>query len=714
MPLNLTDAIVHTNSGGVATTSTSAAITISLAGGDTTEAGNLLVAIVAGPGVLMNSAFPAVLGNGWTFQQGGGGGSGAYGWSVLWYAPADGESSWNFTPTSTAGFEATWQIFELSGMQTVDPLEVAISTSLNGGTGTTAATAVGVAKNVSYDALMVAAHIFCDADNTTPATWSGHTNSFTEVLESGQASSGTRSTGLSVSMLPVTTLAQYSTTATASRTYAANETISVIFGLTAANAPKQTDMVQFDGGESYQLGTVTGSVTLDAAAARSGAVGYLLNSTAAACSKSLPTGTASPTTMHVFRWCFRVPNLNDRAEIAYFPVTVSGGNGAKTLTLRMTGGQLGLVWSGGVTAGSEVLSNQAITANQWVGIDIRIDRRTALAYKVDWSVDYNAELTDTTPGVPQTAVTATNALGTFLSLTCRLGWTSALTSVMHVDDLGSASGHNYPIGDLRVLPLKVDPAGTPTITGTGATANFGVMTNNGTVAAWNATNARNAVDDIPPIAAGVGTRDAAVALLAHASDNASFPMETHNLAANRVNVRGVKCHWWVWAASATATTLRVLVSDGVTTHTMFAEASPGASNTTQVYSSAMVRASATTPPDWTQAKVDALAVQFGSNDANPDVGLDAMLLELAVVRAQPEVLSGSPGDPVYVEAHRDPLTYGLVGFTVNTDASTSATVDWDDNGSTGSTGLVGPSSSTYQELSPDSPLAGVRLTITPG
>ena len=331
---------------------------------------------------------------------------------------------------------------------------------------------------------------------------------------------------------------------------------------------------------------------------------------------------------------------------------------------------------------------------------------------VRWSVDYNAELTDNVPGVAQ-ADALGSGTGTFLASTgYRVGWTDSITATVWTDDAaGTAIRGNYPIGDLRVLPLKVDPAGTPTVTG--STANFGVMTNNGTVAAWNATNARNAVDDIPPIAAGVGTRDAAVAILAHATDTANFPMETRDLAANEVNVRGVKAHRWLWAASATATTIRIFVNDGTDTYHVRGGEPDG-----QQHDAGLVRLGAGVG-DYS-AVVDAgeggsLEFRFGSNDANPDIGCDAFLLELAVVKAIPESLFGESGADIYVEAHRDAGTYALIGATVTNNSGASVELAWEVSGTPASSGSITTGTSNqYVPMSPDGTIETVgRVELKP-
>jgi hypothetical protein len=163
-------------------------------------------------------------------------------------------------------------------------------------------------------------------------------------------------------------------------------------------------------------------------------------------------------------------------------------------------------------------------------------------------------------------------------------------------------------------------------------------------------------------------------------------------------VRGVRWVACLWAASATASTIRFRVYDGATEHSVFTEQDPNADNTsTPAWACGPVRP-ASGRIDWTQAKVDALTFRMGSNDGNPDIGIDNIVFELAVVKAQTETLFGeSASGEAYAVAHRDPDTQGLVGFTVTIPTGKSITVDYEVDGAPSSTGLLTDADSPHYE-----------------
>jgi hypothetical protein len=236
------------------------------------------------------------------------------------------------------------------------------------------------------------------------------------------------------------------------------------------------------------------------------------------------------------------------------------------------------------------------------------------------------------------------------------------------------------------------------------------MTANGTVAAWNATNARNAVDDVPPDLSA--SRDAAVCLLAHATDYAEFPAEPLDLAALGVWVRGVGWKACLWAASATTATLRTRIFEGTTEIPGYPEADPGADNAaTPVWISGVVRPT-TGRIDWTQAKVDALAFRIGSNDATPDIGIDMFVFEAAVVRAQQEGLFGSAGDAVYVTGQRDPDTNALIGMDITT-VGEGATVNYELDEVAQTPEVVAADDTKYVPLGGEDFQSVNRIDVTP-
>lgn len=672
---------VHQNSGGVAAATSSAPVTVALAGGETTETGNTLLVFVAG-----GNGQQVVVPAGWYAFGGLTTASDASG-GVILRGPAQGlvagESSWDFTPVNVAAGPVRWTVLEVQGIATNASVpSIVYDVISNGGACTTVVTGTtaGVDAPMSsvYDGLAMSFHYSYNPSGTD--TWTGHTDGFTEIAGGSQAGTGSDAITLSVSGLPVQRIGTYGSTATCSRTLnGTNAGYTFSFVLIADGSRRAANIMQLDGAEHglitgnalgptgfKLLETVTAGVSVTTAAKRSGNYGWQLSSTSAACNYTMHNTTSWSSGYGVQRWHFKFPTLP--AVDTVMTVLTSG---TVTFTLRFitATSKLGMQISGG----SEQVSDQTITANQWFGIDIQA---FPSGVSIDWSVDYNAELTDTTPGVPQTRATGTGSAG---SVTRQTGWTNAITATMYTDDnVAAGLSWFYPLGDVRVLPAKVDPAGTVVLSGT--STNFGVMTGNGTVGAWNATNARNAVDDIPPDLSG--TRDAAVCIAAHASDYIEFPVETVDMAALGVTVRGARFIACIWAASATTATMRLSVweNGNQITGAGMSERDPGADNTaTPVWVTGPLRNFSGARLDWSQAKLDGLTLRLGSNDATPDIGIDAFVVEVAAIKARPEELVGSAGDPIHVTVGRDPDTLGLVDMDVTT-VGAGATVDYEIEG----------------------------------
>lgn len=697
MPLTA-DNVIRQNSGGVAAATNGTVITVSLAAGETTDAGSVVVIFfLSGPRQFFDGNSPPA---GW---EGAGALEGMI--TTIYRTPelglVAGESSWNLTITSTITTTTeplTWIILELTGMEPTSWIE-----EKNNGnnvakitTGTTISVSSGL--TATYDGLALAVYGSLNDTSTTPDDITGHTGGFTEIVQSGQAGTGSTSVALSASVCSVNQITTYSTAATFSRTLTTTGWGQVRFLiLNAANARHAANLFYMDGAEhgtvvgntiavnsnNAILNTVAGGVSVSATAKRSGNYGWLFVSTAAACNCTVNNALnvqllATP----VVRRCFRFPTL-PAVDVEMWVLSAAASPSAVLIVFRYIAatGKIGLK----VGAGTEIVSDQAITANQWFAIDARLSLSSVPV--VSWQLDYNAELTNTAPSVVQgNATGGTGAVG-FLSSVGgqRIGWTNAITATMHTDDAcAGADPMAYPLGDIQILPLKVDPAGTVTVSG--STANFGVMTANGTVGAFNATNARNAVDDVPPDLSA--TRDAVVVVTASA-DYVEFPVENYDLAANAAGVRGVRFIACLWAASATAATIGLRVWDGSTLWIINNNADPNAdSSATPSWAAGIVRPTTNSSRmDWNQSKITALALRMDSGDATPDIGIDNFVFEIAVTKAKPEVLFGEPGG-VYVEARRDPDSLGLVGFTVTTPAGQAVTVDYEINGTPFSTGVI--------------------------
>lgn len=719
------DNLINIGRGSAATSNTSTAIVVTLDSGGTTDADSVVFVGLYGEGLTF--ATPS----GWAVI-----GTPANGLSVYRRGPVEGlaaaESSWNFTPSATAGKAVTAGAIEVSALDADTTVNVFGSVvQFTSGTGMTA----NIGQDSTLDGLLVAFHGHRDAGNATPVTIGSHDarrNTSTviacnEMVEQGQAGTG-NSVDLSVSVATVQQVASYHIDAQPSRTplTATAPGVGFAFVVNADGAKQYADMFAIDGAEH---GVITGNaggvspyrfhasasagVTLSAAAARSGGYGWAFDSTSAICERVLDTLSVDIAgTKPVYRRCFDLRgDLTARRLWQVRMTTAAAATNTAIVSLDATG-KISVSLNGGGTQ----LSDQVVPTAGWFAVEFEHDCSGHVAgvssnYYVNWAVDYDASLTDTTPAVPQTQVTRTATLsGGFATFGEWVGWGTAITSAMYSDD-GVAAVTGYPLGDVRILPLKVDPAGTITVT---TSTNFGVMTGNGTVAAWNATNARNAIDDVPPNLAG--TRDALVALLASTTDHAKIPLETYDLAANKVAVRGFKWVLCMWAASATTSTCRVKIYDGTTERTVYAEADPNADNTaTPIWLSGVLR-DTTTPIVWTQPIVNALEVWFGSNDPNPDIGPDCVVGELVVVKALPENLFGQVDEPIYAEAHRDPNTQALVGAAVTNNSGEAVELVWEVDGVADSSGSIPDGTvDQYVPLSADGGIETVgTISVIPG
>jgi hypothetical protein len=636
---------LHQNSGGQTAAINTTPIVVALAGADTTAAGSTLLVCFFGASVMQVTSAPS----GWVKF----GPASATNIKPTWFRRgpteglAAGESSWSFTPGSGVLNPLGWVVLEYPNLDPDAPLDVLPISLTSTSSGTTSVNTTTTISS-TYDGLALSFHGSYMSTGGVSDSWGSHTGGFVEIAEQA-INDGTKSVDLSVSGLPVEALGTFGATATVSRTLdGTNPGFSLTFVLTSATARKAADLIMLDGAEQGTVagitvggttttpvvGSLNGAVTCDAAAARSGNFGWRLVGTASAANfgwsstTGLPNGTQQLNTRPVFVRHFRLLTLPAADTVLW--TTTDVGTVALVLRFIAATGKLGLK----LGSGTEQVSDAAVTANQWFRVDLRADRRTT-THTADWQVTYNAELTGSTAPVAQTQASGTGSANSLLQ-TYTVGPTATGTFEIHTDDgAGSGNPGHYPLGDIRVLPLTVDPAGTVTVSG--STANFGVMTANGTIGAWNAANALAAVDDVPPTIGA--SADGVVAVTASATDYVEFPMQTYNAAANGAAIRGVRAIAALWAASTTAATIRLLASDGTTTYTLFSEADPNADNSTTapVWVAAIVRTSATVRPVWTQAKLDALALRMGSNDATPDIGIHSIMAEVAV-RADPQTV----------------------------------------------------------------------------
>jgi hypothetical protein len=333
-----------------------------------------------------------------------------------------------------------------------------------------------------------------------------------------------------------------------------------------------------------------------------------------------------------------------------------------------------------IGTGTEVLSDAVVAVNTWIGLDYRYDPRTT-THTCDWQVDYDS--TDATGPVAQTQA-STAAMSVSKVTTVRKGWTTSKTATIRYDDIaGTKVRKSYPIGDINIWPLKVDPAGTPSVSGT--TANFQTYTSNGsTMTAFNAANVRNALDEIPPVVGA--SSDGVAQITAAAADYVIVPMDTLTAAPDNV-LRGARWYFAVWGASGTAATVGVGTSDGViTSGGSAADHGQDASALMWLTNMHLNTASPDNLYPLTQSKVNAFEARMGwSTDATPDVGIHAVLVELVTQPAEVIGVIEIEDAAFSVYVRQDPDSGAVASYLATTPAGArGATLTWTIDGTPGS------------------------------
>lgn len=269
--------------------------------------------------------------------------------------------------------------------------------------------------------------------------------------------------------------------------------------------------------------------------------------------------------------------------------------------------------------GGTIQDGPTVTTGVWYVVELYY-QINATTQTLDWWVD----------GVAQTQATGTgtaNFIGTF-----ELGCSSvAQTHTTRYDDIviyTDTAAISGPLGAHKVEILTIDPAGTFTLSGFSA-ANLQTFTaNGGTRVAWNATTARNNVDERPPT---IGSTADGWCIITDVPTNTWYvqmPMTSYTLGAGEV-VTGARMLACGWAASTTSANFGLRSWNGTTERTLFATGDPNfdASTTNPAWVCKML----TTADVDTQAELDALEFRAGfSSDASPDIGLHAIYCELGI------------------------------------------------------------------------------------
>jgi hypothetical protein len=590
-----------------------------------------------------------------------------------------GETSWSIS--IAIADDVVWTVMEVQNLDVSVPADVAISSSASSGstipTGTTA-------TSTTYDGIVVA--MFAHSEGATAPTISGHSGVTELDAESRTATESiSQSVGVSYTTQIGTFTASASTNQTVSGTHLAAGIIAVFSAEGAKRAADLRQMWGMEWGTTAGLGTgnsanrvfetVNGSPAIVSTNPRTGS--YCLELSASAAIEnvqgeqialpSLPTAAQTPG----LRVCFMFPSSLPGADVDICSMSTQGST---VLTYRSSSQKIGLRAH---STGTEQLSDATVVADQWIAVDMVLYDAGA-EWRAEWQVTYDASAGVTPVPVTQTTATFTTASVVGTVYTPILGWTASSTATIRYDDVAcSIVRSHYPLGDHRIIGLKADPSGTLTISGT--SGNFQIMSANGTLAAWNAATALTRISDVPPTIGA--SADGFVQSTTATGDYVNIPMETYP-ATGVASIRGVKAYVCGWAASATAATIGLRAHDGSTEHTLAAAADVNfdASTTAPAWLCRMVRASGGRI-DWTPTMLDALALRLGfSGDASPAIGTHAVLAEVAIQSAPVVTLFGDPDADLRVEQALDPVTGGIIGMIAYTPATHGATLTYEIDG----------------------------------
>jgi len=566
-------------------------------------------------------------------------------------ASAD-ETSWALTVGGGGGLQTIWAVLEMSDLDLDWPAgDIPYKWTYLSGTETAAATIPSGTTGVSetFDGVAVAAFFATSTDTNVPA-FSSYDNGFFEIAERSAATSP-NACAMALAAKAQQVVGPVSCTASVSPNSYGGALMLVFTGLDSHHAANLTAIFGAEVGTATGLTSavdgpapfdaVTGTPEIVTTHPRSGSYALKLSASAAAENVrwlrqdaprgTLGTTTDNPVTMWTKRLHFYFEDLPAADTELFFAEVGSHANGLVGRYVSATQ-KIGVK----IGSGSEVLSDAAIAADQYFGVDIEYDPRTT-THTCRWAVDYDATVGDTTGGVAQT--TASTAGMTAGGVTAvGIGSTAAATFTVWVDDIGATRHRKtYPIDDIQVLPIKVDPAGTPSVSG--SSTNFRTFTNNGTLATWTAAGTRTALDDIPPTigASADGLAQITVAL----TDYVLIPMETFTGAPDYA-LMGGRWYWAGWASSGNPGNIQFKPDDGVTefaTH-IGSATDCGFDDTSLIWTTYIHNPSPTQESAYalTQSKMNALAAKFGfSADANPDCGIHCVLFELVV---QPAIVYG--------------------------------------------------------------------------
>lgn len=634
---------------GTTASSTNHAVTL-----PATAAGNTILVKISASSTVQDVSAPT--GTGWVLD------ANASGTLQVWRLSnvAAGLTSWTFT-TPGAGITA-WYAAEVSGLDLDDPLD-AIKTAVNSlasGATQSMTTPITVGRST-----MAFASLNTSASGSDTHSWASWTNGFVERDDTG----GAGLQGMATAVAFASDTQQHSTTATLTSTAGTSGVNGILVAYREAGTPIVTPLALMAGFEwgthggagngltngtlgiwassLAPVGTWGTNYLIQASSARSSGYGLRIVQSGAAAyvrfGSGLPLTYIATVGMNV-----RVVSGTGVVVVAEANTSGAGAGVCAQLVYDVSATKFG-VRAG--TTGTIQYQSGTTALSAWVWVDMRANT-SGTTWKVDWRIETAANTyTDQTQ--------ATLAAQPFTNQAdFRMGSNTAQTMTADFDDVViSLYSKPYPLGPHSIKVLKVDPAGT--LTTAGVTTDFQTFTANGTLAAWNATTARGAIDELPPTVSAAADGLAQTTL--NAANWVEIPMETYTLAAKEV-IAGVRMYASTWATSAggvvkaeyrgwQGSVETSLIASGST----YSPSQPTAySATAPVWRVAMWPSTG----GWTQAELDAAAIRFGfSTDISP--GISAVYLEVAIAKTKTVTLFGD-----MATAEVDPNRDGIVSIEV--------------------------------------------------
>jgi hypothetical protein len=591
---------------------------------------------------------------------------------------AAGETSWTLT-TDGASRQVVWAVMELAGaglapyvnwfLKSSDTMPTA--NALVGSATTLPVPTASAGTSECYETLGIQVFGATSSDTTVPVI-SGYGPGYSEVVQDHHTNAS-QSVSLAVAFCQILDVGNFTASAAVSPTaYVATDLAllysdtgrfvphyDLMFGAEIGTAVGLTNGVSnfrvFDG----QVGTPEVVTTFR----RSGDYSLKLSSTSAAEDVTWTAGNGLP--VNKFKLSQRLNVYFDGSlpgvDVPLFSAEAGSLAAGMTVTYRTASQKIGVK----VDSGTEVLSDAVVAASKWIGIDLRLDTLPN-THLCDWMVDYDS--LDTVAPVAQAQ--ASGSAGSPAALTAiRFGWTTAITATVYYDDLvGSMRYEMYPIGDNRLIPLRVDATGTPTVSG--SSSNFKTFTANGTMSTWTAADTVARLRTVPPPVGASATGLAQVSTAA--SDYVEIPMETMTFAPLNCP-RGGRVYFAGWAASTNPATLAFQVLDdaGNVLFTSGAARDWNYDNSTVQWTAWVLGSSGNVGYPWTQAHVDGLRVRVGlSDDALPDVGILLALIEFAYQPAEVVNVASGEADTFNLYARQDPITKAVASLALSTPAGT--------------------------------------------